>query len=343
MIDTSCGYVNTFVRLKHYVPTAQILKNTDYCKENWKKYIERIGHLFKNRELPDMSTYDDGRYLKVERSTFSYGNEIDNFKALTYKVKNTGFSLSDHTSIESSGIFTWNIQHHYSYNGTNDYLDSNVIRDRGYKVLSEQVRYSLISTTIRDVLENEAYKCVALQECEYSVYKTVVDSLDNAKYTCRFIPHRISYDDEGLYVESFGCALILKGRDERGITHVNAIERKYYRKYETNYKYVIRIHNNVMYSSVHLPKLGKTDEYSSWVNFAFKDFEFILSKMDNSVSEGYIIGDLNMKRCVLDSFLLVFQDFNFRIIEENCVDYIIHVRKNVQFQPSSSLSYDVRF
>lgn len=159
-------------------------------------------------------------------------------------------------------------------------------------------------------------------------------------YTCRFIPHRISYDDNGLYIESYGCALILKGGGLHGITHVYPIHKVFTRKHDASFKFIIRIHDNVMYSSIHLPKYGNFDDYSAWVRYAYADFEFILSKLCGDVNEGYLIGDLNMNRCVLDSFILVFPEYKFKVLKESGVDYVIHVRKP-QFQPSSSLSYDL--
>ena len=321
MIDYKSISIN-----EKYIPYIKIYNGCDKNKQNWASYITCIGHLFKTRSLPDMRCYDEIRYLKMERQYFSYYENV-NLDKLSFRVKNTEFMLSDHEPLKAKGMFSWNILHHYSYNGSNDYVDTRIIKHLKLKLLSEKVRYSLISTKIIDEIENNECYCVALQECEFSIYKTIVNYLKKYNYTCRFVPHRISYDEHGLYIESYGCALLLKGRDSHGITHLYPVEKVFMSKYDTSFKFIIRIHNNVMYTSIHLPKYGGYDDYSAWVKYAYTDFEYILSKLHGNVNEGYIIGDLNMKRCVLDSFIIVFSEYEFKVLNENGVDYVIHVKK----------------
>lgn len=334
------GVVDAISPQEKYIPLQKILIGCDKNKKKWNSYITRVHTLFKTQSLPDMKSYDETRYLKMERKYFRYSDCVD-LNKLSFEVKNTEFMLSDHKPVKSNGIFTWNILHHYSYNGSNDYLDTRIVKHFDYKILTEHVRYSLIATRIIDELESGDCYCFSLQECEFSIYKTIVKYLKKYDYTCRFIPHKVSYDNSGLYVESYGCALILKGEDLRGTTYVNPIEKVSINRYDTGFKYIIHIHNNTMYSSVHLPKCGRYDDYSAWVRYTYNDLEFILSKLSGNVIEGYIIGDMNMERCVLDSFVLVFPEYEFDVLGEIGVDYIIHVKKKFQFQPSSSLSYDL--
>lgn len=324
-----------WVEAAKYTPVHQILTSYDTEQRNWRNYIEQIEKMFKYRRILDLSTYDNVRYLKMNRDNYDYKDYKNVKNQLRYRFKVNGFTLSDHEPIRANGIFSWNLLHHYSYNGSNDYVDGNVIRDKKYPVLSERARYSLLSTSILEEISRNSCVCCSLQECEYAVYAKVVDNLDKKKYSCRFIPHQISYDSSGLYIESYGCALIIKGNDQNSETHVHPVEREYSQNSESGYKYIIRIMNNIMFSSVHFPKYGKYDNYPVWVKYAYDDLEFILSKITGNIEEGYIVGDLNMRRCVLDSFLLVFPEYNFKILENVGVDYIIHVSKKFQFHPSS--------
>ena len=118
-------------------------------------------------------------------------------------------------------------------------------------MLTERARYSLISTCVLDEICSNTCVCYALQECEFSIYKSIVTRLPKDTYTCRFVPHRISYDIHGLYIESFGCALILSGISQDVHTHVHSIDKIDDGVLESGYKYLITIKDNVLYTSVH--------------------------------------------------------------------------------------------
>lgn len=316
-----------------------ILTTFDSDTRKWMKYMKTIETLFKNVWLPDFSCYDNIRYLKMNRESFKY-MDFDNYlkvvnsqneykqlqrynDSLNYSFKRIGFRLSDHNPLVYNGIFTWNVLHHYNYNGSNDYIDSNVVRYFNAKVFTEKARYSLIATQLKLLIHKYDYKCYALQECEYSIYNAIVKSLDTRNYVCRFIPHRISYNINGVYMESFGCALIIKDSSNFGETFVNPIKSKKV-PYENGYKYLVRLQNNVMYSSIHIPKCGRNNDYKAWYRYGKEDFKFILSKMRNA-NFGYIIGDLNMSVNTLNKFTSNFPEYNFNILANMGPDYIIKV------------------
>ena len=313
------------------MPIQQIVTTIDSDQCNWKKYINTIEGMFKFRALPDFRSYDEIRYLKMNRAEYKYDVSTGYHKYVSFAFRTTGFQLSDHAPLKQNGIFTWNLLHHYSYNGSNDYIDKSILRHFHYPVLSEQARYSLIATTIYESISRNECSCYAFQECEFSIYKSIVKRLDKSRYVCRFIPHRIAYDEHGLYIESYGCALIIKvnplanGQEQ---TFVNPIQKVDHCKRESKYKYIVVVSDNVLYSSVHFPRYGKQENYSAWVNYAYQDIDFMLSKLNERVSGGYLIGDFNMREAVLQQFLGTFTGYTFMIMANRGVDYIIHVTKD---------------
>lgn len=313
---------NTIVN--SYLPVSQILTTIDSDQTKWQKYIETIENLFKRRSLPDFALYDDIRYLKMNRNTYKYENFKNFVSSVSYSFKTSGFTLTDHKPLIHHGIMSWNVLHHYSYNGSNDYIDSNVIRYFNVPVLTERARYSLISSQIHEYILNDETQCISLQECEFAIYKSLVEKLGKEKYTCRFIPHRIAYDNHGLYIESYGCAIILKNTNP-SCTHVNPVVKNRYNQ-ESGYKYVICVQNGILYSSIHFPKYGGKCDYVYWENYAYTDIEFILSKMEN-INEGYLIGDLNMSKNTLEVILKSFTKYKFTILDNRGVDYIIKVER----------------
>ena len=235
----------------------------------------------------------------MNRAYHNYDTTYQFYENVFYDFKLRGFRLSDHKPLMKDQIFTWNLLHHYSYNGSNDYIDSNVIKHFNCAVLTERARYCLTALHIYESISKGECMCYSLQECEYSIYESLVKRLDKSMFMCRFIPQRIAYDSHGLYIESYGCALIVK--HDKKITHhkvyVNPVQKINHHKRESNYKYVLAVVNNIMYSSIHFPRCGR-DNYLSWVNYVYQDFDIILSKITNPV-KGYIIGDLNMKQSTL--------------------------------------------
>ena len=313
-----------------YVPIQKITTTIDLDQSKWKKYINVIENALKHRHYVDFSAYDSLRYLKMNRAYHKYDSESPFYENVFYTFKIHGFKLSDHKPLIKNGIFTWNLLHHYSYNGSNDYIDSNIIKHFNCAVLTERARYSLISLHIYESITKGECICYSLQECEYSIYQSLVKRLDKSSFMCRFIPQRIAYDNTGLYIESYGCAIIIKHNENTNHhkIYVNPVQKINHYKRESNYKYVLAIVNNVMYSSIHFPKCGK-DNYLSWVNYVYQDLDIILSKLTNSVKEGYIIGDLNMKQSTLTKFLNAFSEYSFTILDNQGVDYVIHVTKNI--------------
>ena len=65
-------------------------------------------------------------------------------------------------------------------------------------------------------------------------------------------------------------------------------------------------------------------DLNAWKYYGYEDFKFILSKMKN-MNEGYLVGDFNMPFRILNEFLSSFKDYNFEILAQNGVDYIIRV------------------
>ena len=334
--------MNKIIKRDKFSKIHTILTTFDSDTRKWEEYIKIVEILFKYICLPDFSCYDNGRYLKMNRNSYTYNdfdrylkfvnthntyNELQKYdrleNSLSYSFKKIGFRLSDHNPLMYNDIFTWNVLHHYNYNGSNDYIDSNVVRHFNAKVFTEKARYSLIATQLKLLIDKYNYKCYALQECEYSIYMKVVKSLDQKKYICRFIPHRISYNRNGICIESFGCALIIRDTSNIGETYVNPIISKKV-PYEKGYKYIIRIQNKVMYSSIHFPKCGNSINFKNWVRYGYADFKFILSKMQYA-DVGYIIGDLNMNPKTLNKLTSNFSQYRFNILAHIGPDYIIKV------------------
>ena len=312
-----------------YVPIQKITTSVDSDQRQWKKYICAIENVFKHKNLPDFSAYDDLRYLKMIRSDYKYDSKTPFYDFVSYDFKLKGFKLSDHKPLIKNGIYTWNLLHHYSYNGSNDYVDKNIIKHFNYQVLTEKARYSLIATQIFESISKNECFCYSFQECEFAIYVSIVKRLNKNSYSCRFIPQRIAYDDSGLYIESYGCALIVRENNAQlNNVYVNPIQKIDHRKRESSYKYLVNVVDNVLYSSIHFPRCGR-DNYSSWVNYVYQDFDIILSKLTHTVRHGFIIGDLNMREAVLYKFLETFSDYSFTVLEHYGVDYIIHVKMKI--------------
>tara|TARA_B100000902_G_scaffold366934_1_gene389110 strand:+ start:1252 stop:2274 length:1023 start_codon:yes stop_codon:yes gene_type:complete len=324
-----------------YTPISKILTNIDFDIKKWRNYIRTIEKIFTQKGCYDFKQYDEKRYLKINRSNYTYTNfenYIKNIKEanfydkdkedneISYSFKGIGFKLSDHEYLYSKHILTWNVLHHYNYNGSNDYIDSKVVKHFNAKVLTEKARYSLIKTHINVLIEKNDFKCIALQECEYAIYNSIIQKLDKNKYTCRFIPQKIHYSKEGLYIESYGCALIMKGISKMHKTQifVNPIERYRFDICKSGYRYIIANIDQIMYSSIHFPKCGNVKDLNAWKYYGYEDFKFILSKMKN-MNEGFLVGDFNMPLRILNEFLSSFKDYNFEILAQNGVDYIIRV------------------
>ena len=111
-----------------YLPVHQIMTTVDTDTTKWKKYMKTIELMFKQRSLPDFSSYDEIRYLKMNRNTYKYDEFEMYVNSVNYSFKLNSFELSDHQPIHRHGIFSWNVLHHYSYNGSNHYIDTNVVR-----------------------------------------------------------------------------------------------------------------------------------------------------------------------------------------------------------------------
>tara|TARA_Y100000389_G_C17447362_1_gene512443 strand:+ start:1480 stop:2463 length:984 start_codon:yes stop_codon:yes gene_type:complete len=315
-------------KMATYLPLKQILTSYDNNRKNWDKHIENVENMFKVRELPEMGHYDEMRYLKMDRANFNYGDP-GCINDLYFKFKEKYFTLSDHDPISCNGIFSWNLLHHYSYNGSNDYIDSNVINILQEPVLTEKARYSLIASRVLEEIHNGSNKCISLQECEFSIYKKIINQLSNSGYSGRFIPHRISYDNNGSFIESFGCAIILKSSDN-GSSFVYPIIRKKRNLSERGYKYLVRVVDDVMYSSIHFPKYNERN-YTKWTEYLCKDLEFILGKMTKNVKKGYLVGDMNMLPDILEKAVNVFPEYKFNVLKNKGVDYIIEVKKKFEF------------
>jgi hypothetical protein len=304
---------------------------------SWRNALGDVANLFIHSQLPELNEYDSCHFLKVDRVSnnnteivkFDNVNDILN-KHVTieagFKLRKLGNKLSDHQKLYYKGFCTWNLLHHYSYNGSNNYLETSLelTCNKGY--LSEKIRYSRIAKNILETIQIKTFKCFAMQECEFSIYKMVVGSIDPLIFWCRFLPHRLSYDINGLYIESYGCALIIKIQLQR-IPRVIAIPIEKYKhdKYiEFGYKYIAVILNNIMYSSIHFPKCS-ADQYIKWKEYFHYDIQNLLVNLRGDIHTGYLIGDFNVIKKDLFALMTQYkQDFTFNTIGYG-VDYIVRV------------------
>ena len=126
-----------------YTPISKILTNIDFDIKKWRSYIRTIEKIFTQKGYYDFTQYDNNRYLKINRSNYVYKN-FENYKKnikeanyyekdkekneISYSFKGIGFKLSDHDYLCNNDILTWNVLHHYNYNGSNDYIDSKVVK-----------------------------------------------------------------------------------------------------------------------------------------------------------------------------------------------------------------------
>ena len=292
-------------------------------KRKWPSICKEIGDYFRNSTFLNCIEYDKSRYLKIDRQNFEeYQNKNKLKLKLKLKYKNV---ISDHKPIYRLNMMCWNTLHHFSYNGSNDYIVDN------NHMMTEKKRYEIIANQITYEIENPktGLLCLAFQEFEFSIYTNVVQYIMNSKlkYSSRFVPRRISYDNHGLYIESYGNAIFVKNNEKSMSmsTYAYPISKSKSCKYENHYKYVIHEVNDISYCSLHLPKCCSNTK-DKWLEYTIADIKHILSHI---CEYGYILGDFNMKRKYLEQFLKRFPKFDFDIGEttENSIDFIIKVTR----------------
>ena len=126
-------------------------------EKKWPLICRKIGDYFNSTTLQPSFHYDKSRYLKLDRQTFKYNNKENKINS-----KFDPNILSDHKPIfnHDNTIMTWNTLHHYSFNGTNDYVTLN----GGEK---EARRYVSISNYIIREINSKNLKCLSFQEFEF--------------------------------------------------------------------------------------------------------------------------------------------------------------------------------
>jgi len=141
------------------------------------------------------------------------------------------------------------------------------------------------------------------------------------------MPHRISYDKHGLYVESYGNAMFVKNDMMQGTTtYSSAVSKSKSFVFENSYKYLVHNVGDTMFSSVHFPKCGNRN-IEKWFEYTTRDIHSILSNVDII---GFIIGDFNINVSEVKEILDKFPDFDFTIENKipSGVDFIVKVIRN---------------
>ena len=84
-----------------YTPISKILTNIDFDIKKWRNYIRTIEKIFTQKGCYDFKQYDEKRYLKINRSNYTYTN----FENYIKNIKEANFYDKDKEDNEISYSF----------------------------------------------------------------------------------------------------------------------------------------------------------------------------------------------------------------------------------------------
>lgn len=250
-------------------------------------------------------------------------NDVFHIKKISKNNK-----LTDHTLIQCDHLYSWNTLHHFSYNGTHEFLTP-TIASRVHAI-DEHTRYKQLAIKILDILQNNLVKCFSCQEIEFSIYNHIVQQV-NQTYFCRFIPHRITVMNQtDINSESFGLAIFLPLHSQTLILrpYISSTSSQI----AADYKFLVVKNQSTIYTSIHFPVMPISDKIKQkkWIDFFFEDVQKILNEMTYDIQDAYLIGDFNLLKYNFKKLMSIAcppEMFEVNILENNGVDYIVKIVK----------------